>query len=110
MADTRDTVARLVALATNAAASPEEARTAAMAAVRLIQEHALLDSGSGWFGARPQPHCAGCRCFSTEDWGRYKPPSPRPPGPVWREDFDEEPKPEADRNYSSGWDRVWGTK
>jgi hypothetical protein len=35
---------RLVALATNAGASSEEARTAAMAACRLIAKHKLLDA------------------------------------------------------------------
>jgi hypothetical protein len=43
--DPHDRARRLLALATDASASPEEARTAAMAACRLIVKHKLLDHG-----------------------------------------------------------------
>jgi hypothetical protein len=43
--DPHDRVRRLLALATDAGASPEEARTAAMTACRLIVKHKLLADG-----------------------------------------------------------------
>src|SRR5580692_6595799 len=43
--DPHDRARRLLALATDAGASSEEARTAAMAACRLIVKHKLLDGG-----------------------------------------------------------------
>lgn len=46
MHDPHERARRLVALATNTAASSEEARTAAMAACRLIVKHKLLDAAA----------------------------------------------------------------
>lgn len=43
----RETVDRLIRLATNKGASEHEARTAAMQAVKLIDEHKMLEGGGG---------------------------------------------------------------
>ena len=51
MHDPHERARRLVALATNTGASSEEARTAAMAACRLIAKHKLLDAAA----ATPSP-------------------------------------------------------
>lgn len=128
MSDALDTARKLVALATDPSAAPEEARTAAMQAARLIREHKLLDApvANPFTNATPPPR------------GSYS----NYPGPI---DFDEllrranervrrnreaqehearersaafdptwNPFATADERerqaYGEGWERIWGTK
>lgn len=107
-----DKAAKLLALALDPGASPEEARTAAMAAARVISENRLLeDSGADVFArARPIEHCAGCRCYSNVDYVRERPGPARAAAPSWRRDFDDRPKAEADRKYAARWDAIWGSR
>ena len=130
----RETARKLIALATNSSASPEEARTAAMRAARIIREHKLLDEGEGFFaGAKP----------ATPPPGYYS-NRPGPFDPFEMRDFiaraaaehlqrmrreqeaeevrrrerspaidpDWDPLRTADERermaYGEGWDRIWG--
>lgn len=126
-----DRARQLIALATNPGASVEEARTAAMAAARLISEHSLLGAvanGHTQRAAEPKYPSA------TPEPERPRPPKPaRPPGgPMprwyynpttgqWTLDLDgipySGPRPKDDpgvqsgperKAYREGWDRIWG--
>jgi hypothetical protein len=96
-----DRARQLVALATNPAATPEEARSAAMAACKLIAKHRLLDSsGSEPAATHPMPPRSWGRQSDVEDMFRRAtehwhaaytrpsqappPPEPPPPKPPWR--------------------------
>lgn len=105
-----DRVRQLMALAGGPTTPPEEARSAAMLALRIIAREELLEgsprSGNAFAGAVPTHHCVGCRCFSNEDFGRYK-PRPEPQRAPWDDPF-REPESEEQRRYREGWERIWG--
>lgn len=108
-----DKAERLIALALNAAASPEEARTAAMAAVRLIRDGGLLEHGGQYVARSSDGHCAGCRCYSSDrQSGEYTVRTPRKPDwEVWEDQqqrWEDEHRSREDRVYAQWWDRVWG--
>jgi hypothetical protein len=112
----RDRARQLIALATGPTTPAEEARNAAMAAVRLIARERLVEE-RGIFDVQPAKHCRGCQCFSN-DFGRGKAPSPRrqppPSSPserevhdFWRDTF-REPESAEQRRYREGWERTFG--
>lgn len=92
MTSSRERVERLLTLAADPGASPQEARTAATQAWRIIQRDGLLGGGAA-------DHLAG----TTRQQARAatEPAAPEP--------AKDPPTPEKTA-YRAGWDRVWGEK